>query len=98
MPLLVTPPFPEHPSGHSACSMASAIILEYLFGSAFEFTDNSLEGYNINARTFKSFRAAALEVSESRVLGGIHYRSGTESGTKLGAYIAEKLIGKLQKR
>jgi hypothetical protein len=98
MPLLVTPPFPEHPSGHSACSMASAIILEYLFGSAFEFTDNSLEGYNINARTFKSFRAAALEVSESRVLGGIHYRSGTESGMKLGAYIAEKLIGKLQKR
>jgi hypothetical protein len=49
--------------------------------------------FNLPARTFKSFMEAALEVGDSRLYGGIHYRLGNEAGTrngqKIGAYISE---------
>jgi hypothetical protein len=49
--------------------------------------------FNLPARTFKSFSEAALEVADSRMYGGIHYRLGNEAGTrngqKIGAYISE---------
>ncbi|HSU33918.1 MAG TPA: hypothetical protein VLJ11_22010 [Bryobacteraceae bacterium] len=33
MPLLVTPPFPEHPSGHSMVSTTGAAVLAERFGN-----------------------------------------------------------------
>jgi membrane-associated phospholipid phosphatase len=96
MPLLVTPPFPEYPSGHSACSMAAATVLSHLFGSDYTFTDSCLNVYHIPARHFKSFAAAADEVSDSRVYGGIHYYSGVNTGKEMGRKIGLNFIKRLK--
>lgn len=96
MPIIVTPPFPEYPSGHSTCSMSAALVLENIFGKRFSFVDNTLVEYNITPRRFNSFSDAAIEVSESRFLGGIHYRNALVDGMELGKKIAGKLINNIE--
>ena len=94
-PFLQTPPFPEHSSGHSGISAASATILTKLFGE-FPFEDTSDLEYIGMKRSFQSFKQAAQEASISRVYGGIHYRTGVDAGAvqgeKVAQYISSKFI------
>jgi hypothetical protein len=71
-PLLMTPPFPEYPSGHSVASAAAAEVLTVLLGET-SFTDRTPATRGLRPRTFSSFRAAAAEAALSRLYGGIHY-------------------------
>lgn len=85
---LLTPPFPEFPSGHSAQSAAMATILTDKLGETVSYIDYSK--YFVGPpKTFDSFWAAARECSISRVYGGIHFRDGIDQGTELG-----KIVGK----
>lgn len=90
-PLLLTPPFPEYPSGHSTQSGAAAQVLTHLFGDNYAFTDTSLEDEGLEPRSFSSFNAAAEEAGISRLYGGIHFRAaierGLEQGRCIGAYV-----------
>lgn len=89
-PDLITPPFPEYPSGHSTQSGAAAIVLEDLFGATFAFEDETHVDDGLPPRHFESFREAAEEAAISRLYGGIHYRAaiehGLEQGYCIGAY------------
>ncbi len=93
-PFLQTPPFPEHPSGHSAISAAAATVLTHLFGE-FSFEDTSDLPYIGMKRTFPSFRKAAEEASISRVYGGIHYRTGVDAGAAQGRAVGDFAVRKL---
>lgn len=88
--LLITPPFPEYPSGHSTQSGAAAVVLAGLFGEKHGFTDATHEADGIAARRYDSFWQAAEEAAISRLYGGIHFRSaierGLEQGQCVGAY------------
>src|SRR5690606_1480088 len=88
--LLITPPFPEFPSGHSTQSGAAEVVLEKLFGESFAFTDRTHEADGLIPRTYTSFRHAAEEAGISRLYGGIHYRAaihlGLEQGRCIGAF------------
>ncbi len=90
-PLLITPPFPEYPSGHSTQSAAAAAVLTELFGENFAFEDATLERDGLAARSFPSFWAAANEAGISRLYGGIHFRAaierGLEQGRCIGGYV-----------
>src|SRR4030095_5095210 len=74
-PLIQTPPFPEHTSGHSTLSAAAAYVLTQRFGDNFAFEDTSDFQYIGMKRNFKSFFQAADEASISRVYGGCPYLS-----------------------
>lgn len=91
-PLLITPPFPEYPSGHSTQSGAAATVLAALFGDTFAFRDATHERDNLVPRAFSSFWAAAEEAAISRLYGGIHFRAacerGLEQGRCVGAFAA----------
>ena len=87
-PLIVSPPFPEYPSGHSCVSAAAATILTQLFGADFDFTDASETQYDLPARQFASFQQAAEEAGMSRFYGGIHFTKGVYAGTILGTTVA----------
>ena len=91
-PLLITPPFPEYPSGHSTQSGAAAEVLTDLFGEGFAFTDRTHEDDGLPARSFPSFRAAAEEAALSRLYGGIHFRSAIEQGLAQGRCIGAHAI------
>ena len=83
-PLLITPPFPEYPSGHSTQSGAAAEVLTKAFGEDFAYEDASHIADGLPPRQFASFWAAAKEAAISRLYGGIHFRSAIERGLDQG--------------
>jgi hypothetical protein len=96
VPTLQTPPFPEHTSGHSVISTASAVLLTELFGDNFSFTDSVEVKFGLPDRQFDSFLQASSEAAISRLYGGIHYRpaieDGVEQGRKVGKLVARELL------
>lgn len=90
-PLIPTPPFPEHPSGHSTQSAAAAATIAAFVGDA-PFEDSTSISIGHEVRRFSTIRAAADEAGLSRVYGGIHFPSGDLAGRALGACIAAAVI------
>jgi membrane-associated phospholipid phosphatase len=90
--LLITPPFPEYPSGHSVQSGAAAVVLTSAFGEQFAFEDRSHEKDGLGTRSYPDFWTAAQEAAMSRLYGGIHFRAaverGLDQGRCIGAYAA----------
>jgi hypothetical protein len=89
--LIPTPAHPEYPSGHSTVSGAAATVLADYFGedSPFTLESEALPGVT---RSYTDFGSAADEANDSRVYGGIHFRSacrdGRVAGNSVGSYVA----------
>jgi len=96
VPVLQTPPFPEHTSGHSVISSASAVALTNLLGENFAFTDDVETKYGLPERKFESFYKAADEAAISRLYGGIHYMPAIEDGVAQGKKIGNYIIGNIK--
>lgn len=96
-PILQTPPFPEYTSGHSVASAASAVVLTFLLGDNFSFTDTSEVYFGLPERNFKSFYEASNEAAISRLYGGIHFRDacehGVTQGKRVGQYVLSSMFG-----
>ena len=95
-PLLQTPPFPEHTSGHSVVSRACAIVLTDIFGDNFAFTDDSEVEYDLPERSYTSFLAASEEAALSRLYGGIHYRPAIDFGVTQGEAVGKHLLSRVK--
>lgn len=96
-PLLQTPPFPEHASGHSTITAAASVVLTSLFGDV-AFVDSTEVPFGWAPRSFTSFYAAAAEASISRLYGGIHYRRGCDAGSEHGTEIGNAVIDRVRVR
>lgn len=96
-PLLQTPPFPEHASGHSTITAAAAEVLTHHFGDI-PFVDSTEVPFGWAPRSFRSFKAAADEASISRLYGGIHYRRGCDAGNQHGKLIGQAVIDRVKVR
>ncbi len=94
-PLLQTPPFPEYTSGHSVASSSVSVVLTYLFGENFGFTDTSEVYFGLPERTFKSFYQASDEAAISRLYGGIHFRDACENGVLQGKRVGQFMIDRI---
>jgi hypothetical protein len=90
-PLLVTPNFPEYPSGHATVSPAAAVVLQAVFGDSGPFTLDSdvLPGVLHN---FTSFAAAADEAFVARIYGGIHFRTSCQDAHDLGVAVGNFIL------
>jgi PAP2 superfamily protein len=90
-PLIATPPFPAHPSGHSCVSSAIVNTLQAFFGTdkvAFSaFSNNSH-----STRSFTHFSGALKEVLAARIWGGIHFRTDDVQGSVIGVKVAHYLL------
>jgi len=89
-PLLITPPHPEYPSAHCILTGAAFQVMRDYFRTdeiAFQYASPAPFGA---LRKFTSLSQIEREVEDSRVWGGIHFRSSdeeaTELGRKIGAY------------
>ena len=91
-PPLVTPPFPDHPSGHGCVSGATVKAFQDFFGTdkaSFDVVGGRwLNGLPIPARHFDRFSNALKEVIDARVWGGIHFRTADVQGTVIGKKVA----------
>jgi PAP2 superfamily len=88
-PVLITPPFPEYPSGHSVQSGAAFQVLTDLFGKRYRFVDHTHDDRGLPARSFESFLDAAREAAISRLYGGIHFRAAIDNGVFQGRRIGQ---------
>ena len=61
MPFILTPPFPEYPSGHSVQSSAASKVLASVLGEPYPFSDKTRERDGAIPRKFTGFVAAAKE-------------------------------------
>jgi hypothetical protein len=89
-PLIVTPPMPDYPSGHSCISTAIMRTLAQFFGTdkvAFELRNGPMG----LSRHFERFAQAVDEVLDARVWGGIHFRTADERGAVIGQRVARWL-------
>jgi hypothetical protein len=88
-PLLVSPGFPDHPSGHSCVSSAIVHTLQNFFGTdkiAVSFTSPRFPG---QSRSFDRFSRVLKEIIDARVWGGIHFRTADVQGAVLGKKVAQ---------
>jgi vanadium-dependent haloperoxidase-like protein/uncharacterized protein DUF6851 len=103
---VVTPGFPEYPSGHSTFTAAAATMLATFTGSdTFGVTitipaDSSKFESNTPAQaitlSFATFSDAANSAGMSRRYGGIHFVSGDYGGRGLGRQVAQFVWGTAQ--
>ncbi len=98
LPVLQTPPFPEHTSGHSVISGASAVALTELYGDNFTFVDSTEMEYGLPPRSFTSFYNASDEAAVSRLYGGIHYRPAIDYGVTQGRAIGKLIVERVKTR
>lgn len=97
-PLIQTPPFPEHTSGHSTISASAAQVLTHIFGENFAFTDSTAIPIGFAPRRFSSFLEAAREAGMSRIYGGIHYQRGNVAGRNNGLRVGERVVQRVRTR
>jgi hypothetical protein len=104
---VVTPPFAEYLSGHSAFSSAAAEVLKDYTGSdAFGYRHDVLAGSSrvepgtapatTMTFTYATFSDAADEAGVSRRYGGIHFRSGDMVSRDLGRAVGSAAWKKAQ--
>ena len=89
-PPLVTPPFPDHPSGHTCVAGAITKTLRSFFG-----TDKApfsvLSNKSGTSRGFNRISDALKENIDARVWAGIHFRTADVQGAVLGKKVARYL-------
>ena len=86
-PLITTPPYPEHPSGHTALSGSIVATLRDFFGTDhIGWTDTNNGGFT---RSFTRFSDAIEDVVDARVWSGIHFRNADEQGERIGQRVAK---------
>jgi hypothetical protein len=106
-PTVVTPPFPEYVSGHSTFQAAGSFILTQMTGSdSFGASVTIKAGQSLFEKgavpasdvtlSWPTFTLAAEEAGQSRLYGGIHFKSGNEHGRMLGRQVGSFVHSKAQ--
>jgi hypothetical protein len=90
LPLLATPPFPDHPSGHCCATSAIVHTLQNFFG-ADKIGFSAFSNKSCTTRSFERFSDALNEVIDARVWAGIHFRTADVQGSVLGKKVAHYL-------
>jgi hypothetical protein len=88
LPLIPTPPYPDHPSGLNGIAGAVVSTYQDFFGTNdIALTDTSpVTGIT---RTWPTFSAVMDEAVDVRVWSGIHFRNADEAGRQIGEDVAK---------
>jgi hypothetical protein len=95
-PLIVTPPYPDYPSGLLGVSGAAVTVLANYFGANTPVvveTDSTNPALIGVTRSFPSFPSALDELVAARIYSGIHFRTADADARQLGTSIANYIIG-----
>jgi hypothetical protein len=96
--VVITPPFPEYPSGHSTQSGAATRVLVRLLGDTIPFVDSTQVDIGYAPRRYASFTAARDEVAISRLYGGIHFLPAIVEGVRMGECVADAALTRIRTR
>jgi PAP2 superfamily len=90
-PFLTTPPHPEYPAAHGVVQAAGARVMKAYFGPHYSFstTAPAVPG---TVRTYADFDSYAAEGELARILGGMHFRTSIEEGSRQGNRVGNWVI------
>jgi hypothetical protein len=88
LPTLVTPPFPDHPSGHACGTGAFVHTLQNFFDTD-KIAVSAFSNKSCTTRSFERFSDMLSEVIDARVWAGIHFRTADTQGAVLGKKVAQ---------
>jgi hypothetical protein len=91
-PFIGTPAHPDFPSGHSLIAGAGAHSFEKMFGNIGTITDHTYDYLGFAPRTYASFDAIAIEGSQSRLYGGIHFQHALDAGLSVGKKVSSNIF------
>ena len=98
LPLLETPLHPEYPCAHCISSAAVGAVLEALLGTgevpAIAMTSAAVPGV---VHRWTRISDYVDEVSEARIVGGVHYRNSADVGKAMGRSIAQQTVVSLMR-
>jgi hypothetical protein len=83
-PALITPPYPEHPSGQTTYASATMHAFQSFFGTddmTFYLTSSRFAGEH---QSYDHFSAVVDQVVEARIWAGIHFRNADVQAANLG--------------
>jgi PAP2 superfamily len=88
-PLLATPAHPDYPCGHCMIAATALEVMSAEFGpsSSTEFVIAS----GPDKRRYSNFDDLGAEISNSRIWGGVHFRTGAIDGARLGRRVAQAI-------
>ena len=88
-PPLITPPYPDHPSGATSYASASMHAFQSFFGTddmTFYATSSRFPG---EQKVFHHFSDLTDEVLNARIWAGIHFRNPDQQAENLGAQVEQ---------
>ena len=99
LPLLPTPNFPEYPCGHCTAVAVQAEVLKLAGGLPPSTPVRISSGMNPNlvVQSVAGWDEAVRQVSDSRILGGVHYRFANDAGEEIGRKAARLVVATILK-
>jgi PAP2 superfamily len=98
-PLIDTPMHPEYPCAHCVLASAASTVLDAEIGAGPGPTlGTKSPTANGAARSWATPAAFAQEVSEARILDGVHYRNSTVVGSAMGKQVGALAVAKYLRR
>ena len=94
--LLPTPNFPEYPCGHCTAVAVQTEVLKLAGGLPANTPVRMASGMspNLVIQQVKSWDEVVRQVSDSRMLGGVHYRFSNDAGEEIGRKAARMAVDK----
>lgn len=92
LPLLVTPPFPDYPAGHTSYAGAAEEVLTKIAGASPGDLVISSPTAGGATHHYKTFAEIADEVVNARVWGGVHWRTSSVVGRQLGKQVGRAVL------
>lgn len=87
-----TPNHPEFPSGHATITGGALTMMSNVFGEKFPITLHTYDYLNYAPRSYSTFTQMGLDIANSRIYGGIHYRLTCERSIAQGKKVAENIL------
>jgi hypothetical protein len=91
LPLITTPPYPDHTSGANNITAAATRTLALIFGNEVSFSITTTNpGPTVDdTRDYNRFSDVQEEVVNARIYEGIHWRFADEAARKQGKHVAQ---------
>ena len=91
-----TPNHPEFPSGHATITGGALTMMSNVFGEKFPITLHTYDYLNYPPRSYSTFTQMGLDIANSRIYGGIHYRLTCERSIVQGKKVAENILSTIK--
>ncbi|HUQ66278.1 MAG TPA: vanadium-dependent haloperoxidase [Flavitalea sp.] len=91
-----TPNHPEFPSGHATTNGAVLSMMSNSFGENFPMTLHTYDYLNYPSRSYNTFTEMGLDMANSRLYGGLHYRETCEKSIAQGRKVTQNILSTLQ--